>query len=310
MADGLVITGPTASGKTALSVDVARRLAGEIISFDSRQVYARMDIGTAKPSAAERAGVRHFGFDIVQPGERYSAGRFAADARHWISEITARGHVPVLVGGTGFFLRALTHPLFDEPQLDSNRKEALKAYLSSFSREELLAWLQRLDEVNAQRLASEGGRHRIARAIEVALLTGRRLSEWHDKQQPQQPLQFVTIVLTMPRDELYHRINARVDEMLRTGLIEEVRALLEAGYDETASGMDATGYREIVQLLGGQLTLEAAVEAIKAASRQYARRQETWLRHQLPDDVVRLDATKPRQQLVDEVIEAWNARAA
>src|SRR4051812_15453613 len=184
MADGLVITGPTASGKTALSVDVARRIHGEIISMDSRQVYAGMDIGTAKPSLDERAGVPHFGFDLVQPGERYSAGRFATDARRWLAEIKARSHVPMLVGGTGFFLRALTHPMFEEPPLDPARKEALKNFLSAFSREELLVWLERLDEKSARRLEGEGGRQRLARAIEVALLTGKRLSEWHAAQLP------------------------------------------------------------------------------------------------------------------------------
>jgi len=136
MADGIAITGPTASGKTGLAIAVARELDGEIISMDSRQVYRGMDVGTAKPSSAQRALVPHFGIDVLPPSERYNAGRFAADARRWIEQIQARLHVPVLVGGTGFFLRALTHPMFGEPPLDPRRKEQLKQYLGGFTREE------------------------------------------------------------------------------------------------------------------------------------------------------------------------------
>ena len=305
MADGLVITGPTASGKTALSVDVAKRIRGEIISMDSRQVYKRMSVGTAKPTLIERAGIAHHGLDVVEPGERYSAGRFATDARGWIAEIRARGMVPVLVGGTGFFLRALTDPLFNEPALDPARKEALRRYFSNRSREELLMWLERLDDSSARRLSVGGGRQRIERALEVALLSGRSLSEWHREQQPADGMKFLTIVLTLPRPELYRLINERVDEMLRNGLIDEVRALLAARYDETAAGMNATGYREIMSLLRGECSEADAADAIRAATRQYARRQETWFRHQLPDDAVFVDATRPRAELVDEIVDRW-----
>jgi tRNA dimethylallyltransferase len=302
MVDGIVITGPTAVGKTALSIDVAQQLAGEIISFDSRQVYRGMDIGTAKPSAAERAAVAHFGLDLLPPSERYNAGRFATDARNWIAEIQARGHVPILVGGTGFFLRALTRPMFAEPATDAQRKEAVKRYLERFSREELLRWLEHLDVETAQRMSHEGGRQRLARAIEVALLTGCTLSQWHREHPGDRPLLFRTFVLELPRAELYDRINRRVDQMIAEGLVDEVRGLLEAGYDESTPGMNTTGYIELVPYLRGEITLDDAIDAIKRTTRGYARRQHTWFRHQLPADAVTLDATQPLPDLTEAIV--------
>jgi tRNA dimethylallyltransferase len=305
MADALVITGPTASGKTALSIDVARRLAGEIISMDSRQVYRGMDIGTAKPTAHERALVPHHGIDLLLPTERYSAGRFARDARAFVQEIEARAHVPILVGGTGFFLRALTHPMFHEPALDPVRREALKKYLATFSREELLRWLRALDETSARRLHSAGGRQRLARAVEVALLSGRTLTAWYEHQQPDPALDLLIVTLEVPREVLYQRINARVEQMLAAGLVQEVEALVNAGYDERAPGMNATGYIELLPYLRGETTLQAAADTIRANTRGYARRQQTWFRHQLPPQAIRLDATRPREELVDEIAGEW-----
>ena len=303
MADGLVITGPTASGKTALSIALAERIGGEIISMDSRQVYRGMDIGTAKATPSDRARVPHHGLDLVPPNERYNAGRFATDARGWIRDIRGRGRVPVLVGGTGFFLRALTQPMFSEPPLDKARKEALKRYLERYSRVELLRWLRALDQVSAARMTTEGGRQRIARAIEIALLTGRTLTEWHAQAQPEKPLHFVTFVLELPRDLLYERINQRVDQMIDEGLVEEVRGLLDAGFDQQSPGLNATGYSELIPYLRGEVSLEEAKDAIRRATRSYARRQTTWFRHQLGPDAIRLDATRPPSELTDEIVQ-------
>src|SRR5262245_59819792 len=169
MADALVITGATATGKTALAIDAAKCLRGEIISLDSRQVYRGMDIGTAKPTREQRAAVRHHGLDLVDPSERYSAGRFAADARRWTREIRERGGTPVLVGGTGFFLRALTHPMFQEPPLDPEQRRALDAFFADMPTDELMRWLSALDPAAAERLARQGGRQRVLRALEVLL---------------------------------------------------------------------------------------------------------------------------------------------
>lgn len=308
--DALVITGPTASGKTALSIEVARRIGAEIISMDSRQVYRGMDIGTAKVTPEERGEIPHFGLDLVDPDERYSAGRFARDAHRWIREIRGRGHVPLLVGGTGFFLRALTDPLFQEPDLPVERRERLKKYLDSQSDETLMRWLEILDPESAATLRAQGGRQRIARALEVALLTGRTLPWWQRHAPPQMtPIHPLVFVLDLPREQLYQRINARVHDMIDAGLVDEVRGLLERGYDLGDPGMNATGYVEMIPYLRGEYSLDDAIDAIQRATRRYARRQLTWFRHQLPPDAVWLDATRPRHELADTIAEMWKKEA-
>jgi tRNA dimethylallyltransferase len=307
--DCLVITGPTASGKTGVAIDVARQIDGEIISVDSRQVYQDMDIGTAKATPAERAAVPHHGLDLLPPTERYNAGRFAAAARTWIADITARGRVPILVGGTGFFLRALTHPMFNEPPLDAARKERLKGVLNQKSREELLAWLGHLDPVGAARVTDEAGRQRIARMIEVVLLTGHPLHWW--QRQPANdaaPINALTVVLTLDRAALYERINQRVVEMVSSGLVQEVETLLARGYDEHTPGMKTVGYIELIPYLRGQTTLAEAVDAIQRATRGYARRQITWFRHQLAEPVVEIDASLPRAEIVDLIVREWRQK--
>ncbi len=309
-ADALVITGPTATGKTALSIEVAVALDGEIISMDSRQVYRGMDIGTAKATPAQRARVPHHGLDIVDPDERYSAGRFAADARRWIAEIRARGRVPILAGGTGFFLRALTHPLFTEPEMPAQARERLHRYLRALPEGELRRWLARLDPGAARALERQGGRQRVERTLEVALLTGRPLSWWHAHAAPSAPpLRPLVFVLQLPWPELRRRIDARVLEMVDAGLVDEVRGLLERGFGPEDPGMNATGYIELVPYLEGRYGLDEAIAAIQRATRRYARRQLTWFRHQLPPGACWLDATKPTHELVREVTERWRTDA-
>jgi tRNA dimethylallyltransferase len=301
---GIVITGATATGKTALAVAVARAVGGEIISMDSRQVYRGMDIGTAKATAAERQGVPHHGLDLVSPAERYNAGRFARDARRWIDEIRARGHVPILAGGTGFFLKALTTPLFEEPAVAEGRRESLKRYLADLPLEELERWAGRLEPAALER---GGGRQRLARAVEVALLTGRPLGWWHRHAAPGTgPVPLSIFVLDMPRAALHERINTRVSAMLDAGLVEEVCGLLDRGCTAADPGMNATGYIELMPHIRGDLPLEQAAGQIRAATRKYARRQDTWFRHQLPAGAHRLDATLPTSTLVDTVLQAWD----
>ena len=307
--DALVLTGPTGAGKTALSLDLADTLNAEIISADSRQVYRGMDIGTAKVGPEARARVPHHGLDLVEIGERYSAGRFARDARGWIDEICLRGRVPLIVGGTGFFIRALTDPLFREPPMDRDRRERLKAWLEDMSEDRLARWLAELDPVSAERLHDGGGRQRMQRALEMALLTGRPLGWWHEHRAAEKKgLEALTFVLSLPRETLYERINRRVDAMLDAGLVAEVAELLEAGYAPDAPGMTATGYPEIAAHLAGRTSLEEAADRIRRKTRGYARRQLTWFRNQLPEDTVWLDGTRPRNELVDEVVRRWRSR--
>ncbi|GMV07541.1 MAG: tRNA dimethylallyltransferase [Gemmatimonadota bacterium] len=301
----LALVGATASGKTALSLEVARRLDGEIISMDSRQVYRGMDVGTAKAGAAERALVPHHGLDLVDPDQRYSAGRFARDARGWIAEIRARGRVPLLVGGTGFFLKAVTDPIFAEPILDQERRESLRRYLKALPRDRMEAWTRALDPERAT-LAVEGGPQRMSRTLEVALLTGRPLSGWHRTAPPDgEGVTGLVVRLELPREELDRRIALRARRMVEGGLVDEVRGLLERGYALEAPGMTGTGYREVVRFLQGASTEEEMVEEIAASTRRYARRQLTWLRNQLPPGSVALDATLPLEAQVESVVSLW-----
>ena len=311
MADaGIAITGATATGKTALAIAVARRVGGEIVSMDSRQVYRGMDIGTAKPPLEARGGVPHHGFDLVTPDERFSAGDFARAARRWLREIGARGHVPVLVGGTGFFLRALTHPMFQEPAVPAERRERLRRFLDRQPLEQVLLGSRLLDPTTAARL-TDGDRQRHARSMEVALLTGQPLSWWQKAAPPAEPpVALRVFVLEMPSARLRERIDARVTEMVRDGLREEVAGLLAAGHGADSPAMDATGYAEMVPHLRGEIDLDEAMDRIRAATRRYARRQRTWLRRQLPPDAVRLDATLPLEALATAVARDWKERNA
>jgi len=294
----LVITGPTASGKTALAVELALRIGGEVISMDSRQIYRGMNIGTAKPSPGERRGVPHHGLDLVDPDERFNAGRWATSARTWIEDIRARGHVPIIAGGTGFFLRALTHPMFAEPPLDEDRKEAWKQYLRTLPDDVVARWaaaLQPGEPVPADR-------QRQARIIEVAVMSGRSLAWWHaHAPPPEPPLQPRTWVLDVPADTLRARIDRRVDDMIEAGLVGEVRALLAHGYDERDPGMNATGYIELIPHVRGERSLDEAAELVRSATRRYARRQRTWMRHQLPPATTWLDGTRATDELAAQI---------
>ena len=303
--EALVITGPTGSGKTALSIEVARRLDGEIISMDSRSVFRGMDIGTAKPTPEERAAVPHWGIDLVEPSERFGAGRWARYAREKIAEIRARGRVPMLVGGTGFFLRALTHPIFQEPPLDPGARERVTRLMERLDDAELHRWLAAHDPASAERLRSWGGRQRVMRALEVPLLTGRTLPWWHANSPPEAPpVSVLPVVLQVPREQLYDGINRRMTEMAAAGLEDEVRALV-ALYGEDAPGLNAHGYAELMPYLRGERTLEEALELARKNTRDYTRRQLTWYRTQLPPGALWLDAARPRAELADEVVRAW-----
>jgi tRNA dimethylallyltransferase len=302
----VAITGTTASGKTDLSLALAERTPVEIISMDSRQVYVGMDIGTDKVGADARARVPHHGLDIVQPDERYSAGRFARDVRRWIADIERRGRLPLLVGGTGFFLKAVMEPIFAEPPLDHRRLEALRSWLSRLRGEELERFVTVLDPERAA-VAIAGGPQRMSRTIEVALLSGVPLSQWHHTAPADGPgLSGLVLLLDMPAEVTDRSIDDRVGTMVDRGLVPEVQSLLDAGYTDDDPGMSGTGYREITAYLRGETTLEGAMRDIRKSTRRYSRRQRTWYRHQLPHGAVRIDATRPLSEQLSAAIVAMN----
>lgn len=295
-----VIVGPTGIGKTAVALALAAHWPLEVISSDSRQVYRRLDIGTAKPTAKERARVPHHGIDLIEPGTRYSAGRFAREAVEWLGDIRRRGRMPVVVGGTGLYVRALAEGLFTEPPVDPARRRALDAYTARLEPIDLVRWAGRLDP-----RYQGGGRQRAARAIEIALLTGHPLSWWQRSAQAQGVLEPWYIVLTAPRPVLQARIQRRAEDMVRRGLIEETAAVLSEGHAPHAPGLDGVGIREAVEYLHGKRARDTVAEAIAISTRQYAKRQETWFRHQLAGERITLDATRPPETLAAEIAQAW-----
>jgi tRNA dimethylallyltransferase len=299
-----VILGPTAVGKTAVALALATHFPLEIVSADSRQVYRRLDIGTAKPTRKERARVQHHGLDVVDPGSRYSAGHFARDAERWIEEVRNRGRLPVVVGGTGLYVRALAEGLFHEPPLDPARRRSLDAFTARLEPLELLRWAGRLDPG-----FRGGGRQRASRAVEVALLTGHPLSHWQQAARARGAIDPWYIVLTAPRPVLHQRIARRADEMMKRGLIEEVAAVLAEGHSPSAPGLDGIGIREAVDYLHGRRPRETVAEAIATSTRQYAKRQETWFRHQLDREVIMLDASRGAERVAGEIANLWRESA-
>jgi tRNA dimethylallyltransferase len=300
--EALALVGSTASGKTGLSLEVARRLPVELISMDSRQVYRGMDVGTAKVTPEERAAVPHHGIDLADPSERFTAGRFARMAREWSREIRERDRIPFLVGGTGFFLRALTHPIFREPELDPERRAEVARELDALDTEELHRRLEALDPPTAERLRTWGGRQRLLRALELPMLTGKPMSWWHANAPPEAPpIHPLVFVLDVPRERVDAAIDARVSGMVEAGLLDEVRGLVAAGHGAHSPGLRAHGYQEILPYLRGEIPLEQALDEVRRATRAYSRRQRTWFRNQLPADAVWLDGTRPRAELAEEI---------
>jgi tRNA dimethylallyltransferase len=289
-----VIGGPTAAGKSALAHRLARRLPVTVIVADSRQVYRQFDIGTAKPSLAERAEVPHRGIDVIDPTDRFSAAAWAAAADGWIDEARAAGRIPLVVGGTGFYLRALFAPLFEEPALDPTRRSRLQHWLDALPLAELQRWTKLLDPGRAHL-----GRTQLLRAIEVALLTGRRLSELH-RERARPPRRTARYLLVDPGPRLADQIARRTDAMLEGGWVDEVRMLVDR-VPEDAPAWNATGYRAVRDLARGRASRPDARERIVIETRQYAKRQRTWFRHQLSrDEVTRVDPGDPAAETIAE----------
>lgn len=277
----LAIVGPTASGKSALGIEVALQFNGEIINCDSVQVYREIEIATAKVPFAERKGVPHHLIDFISPEINYTAGEWAREAARTIEEIEDRGRLPVLVGGTGFYLRALRQPFFLSPPTDDSLRLRLNRIRERHGPEHLHRLLSRLDRQTAAHYFPRDW-PRVQRAIEVYLQTGRSLMD----QQPERPephessRRLRILALNPPRDELYRRINERTEAHFQAGLVAEVKTLLERGFSPASNALGAHGYRRVVEYLQGRRDLASAIEQTKLDVRHYAKRQLTWFRHE------------------------------
>jgi len=271
----LAITGPTCVGKTALSLEIANRIGAEIVSADSRQIYRDLDIGTAKPSVEERGGVPHHFIDTHDPHQSYSAGTFARDAEAVIGDILKRGRTPLVVGGSTLYLSALMNSMAATPPVDAGIRNDLNARLESKGLPPLLAELQAADPIIYKHIDTANPR-RVLRALEVYRTSGRPLSSFYKN--PHVPTYAYTLmVLYTDRDSLYKDIESRVDRMVSSGLIDEVRGLLANGHEE-APALNTIGYREPQAYLRGDISLDEMVGLLKRNSRRYAKRQLTWFR--------------------------------
>ena len=281
-----IVCGPTAAGKSSLALTLAEGCGLGIVSADSRQVYRGFDIGTAKPSAEERARVPHAGIDVADPTDRYSAARWMDSFEAWREAIEGAGRRALVVGGTGLYLRTLTEPLFEEPPLDPEARRALDRELQALTLDALRARCQALDPARAHL-----GRTQLLRAIEVATLTGRPISAWHRERAREARYEARYLLVDPGVSALHARIVQRVDAMLDAGWVEEVRQLMRH-VPPDAPAWNATGYDAIRQVVAGTLSLAGAREQVIIATRQYAKRQRTWFRHQLPAaNVVHVDPT-------------------
>ena len=300
----VVICGPTASGKTALSIALAKAFNGEVVSADSMQIYRRMDIGTAKPTLEERDGVPHHMLDVAEPGESYSVSRYAEEASACVEDILARGKLPIVCGGTGLYIDGLLRGAEFQPSgTDSGLREQLEGEWETQGAEAMMARLAAVDPDSAARLHLSDKR-RILRALEVYLATGETITV-HNTRSKAVPPRYEALMIglnTEPRQILYDRIDRRVDVMLEQGLLQEVRSLLEDGLLE-GTAAQAIGYKELLAHFRGEMPLEQAADLIRQKSRNYAKRQLTWFRRDERVKWIVYNAPEAAQAVLQEATE-------
>ena len=284
----IILTGPTAVGKTKASIGLAKAVDGEIISADSMQVYRHMDIGSAKIKPEEMEGVPHHLIDVLEPDEEFHVVKFQELAKKAMREIWERGHIPIVTGGTGFYIQALLYDIdFDENEKEDAYRKELEAYAREHGAESLHEKLALVDPASAETIHPNNVK-RVIRALEFYEQTGKRISEHNETQrQRESPYAFAYFVLTDDRAHLYERIDRRVDQMIEEGLVKEVQALKDKGYTKQLVSMQGLGYKETLAYLDGECTLEEAVYIIKRETRHFAKRQLTWFKRER--DVIWID---------------------
>lgn len=298
----VVIVGPTAVGKTEIAIEVARKIDAEIISADSMQIYRYMNIGTAKPTLEEQKGIKHHMIDIINPDEKFSAADFQVRAKECIEKIYSRHKIPLLTGGTGFYINSICYNYtFSNAQKDDSFRKLLQKQAGQYGNQYLYKKLQKLDPIAAKKIHPNNLR-RVIRAIEVCVKTGKPFSYYEEKTKKQES-QFDLLMygLTRPRDELYQRIDERVNNMINAGLVGEVQKLLNMGYSAKLNSMQGLGYRHIIDYLYGKTTLSEAIYLISRDTRHYAKRQYTWF---LRDkNIVWLDISKEgKEKIISNIV--------
>ncbi len=295
----LVILGPTASGKSSLAINVALQVGGEVVNCDAMQMIRYLDIGTAKPKPEQKRLIPHHLFDTVDPDEFYSAGAYMKEARSVCREISERAMVPILVGGTGLYLRVFLQGIFEGPERSLEIRSRLKRIGERKGSSYLHSLLTRKDAIAASRIEAND-LTRTIRALEVALLTGESITELQKRRKALQGFRVLKVGLELPREVLYDRINRRVESMFAEGLLEEVRSLLDRGYSPSSKGFEAFGYRYAVALLRQEMTRDQAIDLTQRDTRRYAKRQMTWFRKE--EDVIWHSGPGENEALASELV--------
>ena len=300
----IILAGPTASGKTAVSVDLAKRIGGEIISADSMQIYRGMDIGTAKITSDEMQGVKHYLINVSDPKEDFNIVKFQNMVKCSIEEIKKNGHIPILVGGTGFYIQSIIYDIkFDKEDDNGSIRKVLEEEYDKMGADFMYEKLKKIDSISAENI-HKNNKKRIIRAIEYFLINNALISEHNELQRKKtSPYDFRFFVLNPRRDILYDRINKRVDKMVEKGLVDEVKSLIESGLSIDNISMQGIGYKEIVEYLEGNIPLDKAVENIKQNTRHMAKRQVTWFKRER--DVIYIDPFEfeNNEKIVDYMVE-------
>ena len=302
----IVIAGPTASGKTALSIELAKQINGEIVSADSMQIYKEMNIGTAKPDEEEKAGIKHYLMDFINPDQRYSVADYKKDAKQAIKEIIEKGKTPIIVGGTGLYINSLIYEIdFNEIETDLEYRNELEKIVEEKGLEYLYNKAVSIDDEAMQKI-SKNDKKRILRVLEIYHQTGKTKTMLEKESRTREvEYDYKVFAINMDREILYDRINKRVDIMLEKGLIEEVKNVLEK-YTEFPTAMQGLGYKEVVEYLEEKITKEEMIEKIKQESRRYAKRQLTWFRKN--EDIVWLDGLEETKDNVEKILAIFGTR--
>ena len=308
MKDLIVLTGPTAVGKTSLSIALAKAVGGEIISADSMQVYKYMNIGTAKITEEEKCGIPHFLIDELEPDEEFNVTIFKNKVMGYIKDIKSRGKVPIIVGGTGFYIQSVIYDInFNEYGDDSKVRKKYEAMAETLGKSELHKKLALVDREYADSV-SENNVKKVVRALTFFEMTGEKLSE-HNKRERERssPFDFAYFVLTMDRKKLYERIDKRVDLMFDMGLVEEVKALMAKGYDKSLVSMQGIGYKEVIDYLNGKTSLEECIDIIKRDTRHFAKRQLTWFKREKVVTYIDKDEFDAEDKCLKEMLRVYNS---